>query len=123
MSLVEQPLDCDKLADVLTRLLRSYCAKLNNFLKNKATLQSFANEVFEAELITVELRDNPSYNEIERQFTSLLGCLSIKEEFEENCKKFLQALRKLGGMGVIANSLKDDWIRVANNELHVALNL
>ena len=47
-----------KLACLLSQILQGHCADLNAFLKG-ATLQSFANKMCEAGIITVELRDNP----------------------------------------------------------------
>ena len=117
------PVDGDKLAHTLTLVLHSYCAKLNKFLKG-ATLQAFANSMFEKNLITIELRDNPVYNAIEEQFSLLLEFLSYKEAFEDHCKKFVQALRCLrGSMEVVADRLRDDWREKVSRELHIDLTL
>ena len=117
------PVDGDRLAHTLSQVLHSYCAKLNKFLK-KATLQAFANSMFEEGLITIDLRDDPVYNEIEEHFNLLLEFLSCKEDFEDHCKKFIQALRSLrGSMEVVADRLRDDWREKVNRELHIDLNL
>lgn len=40
---------------------------MNDFLRDN-TLEAFANKMFADTIITSELRDKPTYNEIERQF-------------------------------------------------------
>ena len=79
--------------------------------------------MFEAGLITVDLRDNPVYSDIEEHFTLLLEYLSTKDEFEDHCKKFVHALRSLESMKVVANKLESDWKVKVNNELHLDFNI
>ena len=78
----------------------------------------------EAGIITVELRDNPEYNTMERQFTATLTFLSTKEEFETSCKDFLSALRSQGGpLELCTNKLRSEWINKASAQLNIDLNL
>lgn len=80
--------------------------------------------MFEAGLITIDLRDNPVYNEIEEHFNLLLEFLDSKEAFESHCKKFIHALRSLGGsMEMVADRLRDHWRDTVNRELLIEINL
>ena len=80
--------------------------------------------MFEAGLITIDLRDNPVYNEIEECFSQLLEFLNSKEAFESHCKKFIHALRSLGGpMETVADTLRDHWRDTVNRELNIDFNL
>ena len=114
---------CEELAHLLSQVLQTYCSRLNTFFQNK-TLLAFANKMCEAGIITVELRDNPEYNTMERQFTATLTFLSTKEEFETCCKNFLSALRSQGGpLELCTNKLRGEWINKANTQLNIDLNL
>ena len=97
-------------------MLQSHCGSLNTFFQNE-TLSAFAINMYEAGMITVELRDNPEYNEIERQFTATLAVMSTKEQFEQYCTNFLSALRSQGGpLELFADRIRDEWRdRVSTN--------
>ena len=96
---------------------------MNAFLKG-ATLQSFANKMCEAGIITVELRDNPIYNEIEGQFTATLNISTTKDEFETCCKDFLDALKSQGkALERFAKKLGNEWKITCTTELQMILDL
>ena len=104
-------------------MLQTYCGHLNKFLRG-ATLASFANDLYEAHIITTELRDNPVYNTIETQFTEMLSIMENKEEFEKYCKGFLSALRNLRGpVELISEKIRDEWKSIASTELQISLVL
>ena len=76
----------------------------------------------EAQLITDDLRDDPEYNQIERQFSSLLECFNTVKEFEEHCKKFIRALRNSSGpLEIVAKKLSDKWKEKVKSELSIDL--
>ena len=80
--------------------------------------------MFEAGLITTDLRDNPVYNDIEVNFTLLLKYLKTKEKFEEHCQKFIEALTNLGGpLETVADTLKDEWKKKVKDGLKIEFNL
>ena len=96
---------------------------MKGFLRDE-TLETFADSLYSVDVITDDLHDNPTYNKIEKQFTLYLECLSEKEEIEEHCRHFIQALMSVGGpMKRIAVRLRDEWIKEVNNELHIKLCL
>ena len=115
--------ECETLAHLLSQVLQTYCSRLNKFLRG-ATLASFANDLYEAHIITTELRDNPVYNTIETQFTEMLSIMGSKEEFEKYCKGFLSALRSLRGpVELLSEKLKDEWRNIASTKLQINLIL
>ena len=80
--------------------------------------------MFQARIITIELRDNPVYNTIEEQFTSLMNYHETKEEFEKDCQAFLGALTSQGGpLITIGNKIKQEWKDHANSEVKIDLSL
>ena len=96
---------------------------MNTFLKGK-TLQTFANKMCEAEIITADLRDDPAYNEIEGQLKALFNIIKKKEEFEKYCNDFLNALKSLHGpLKVVASAIRDEWANTVNTELSLNLNI
>ena len=104
-------------------MLQTYCSRLNTFFQ-KETLSAFANKMCEAGIITVELRDNPDYNTMERQFTATLTVMNTKEQFEKYCTNFLSALRSQGGpLEVFADKIRDEWKNKASTQLNINLCL
>ena len=96
---------------------------MKGFLRNK-TLETFADSLYSLDVITDDLHDNPAYNEIEKQFTLYLGCLSEKEEIEEHCTHFIRSLMSVGGpMKGVAVKLRNEWVRGVSDELHIELYL
>ena len=104
-------------------MLQTYCSRLNTFFQ-KETLLAFADKMYEAGIITVELRDNPEYNTMERQFTATLTVMSTKKQFEKYCTNFLSALRSQGGpLELFADRIRDEWKDKVSTNLQISLNL
>ena len=104
-------------------MLSGYNGHLNNFLIGD-TLEQFATTLYHNKIITSGLQDNPTYDEIEKQFTALLRYLGTKDEIEVRCKDFLYALYDQGGpLIAVTNELKDKWRVRANADLQVHLCL
>ena len=80
--------------------------------------------MFEAELITVDLHDNPVYSDIEEEYISLFSCFSEKQEFEDHCISFLRALKGVGGpLKRIAEQIDNDWKVAIKTQLNIDLSL
>ena len=113
---------CKELARLLSQTLQGHCANLNTLLRG-TTLQAFANEMCEAGIITVDLRDSPVYNVIEGQFTVTLNISNTKEEFETYCKLFLNALKSQGkALERFAKKLGAEWKSACCTALQIILN-
>ena len=112
-----------RLGRTLAQQLKKHNNVLNDFLEDE-TLQSFANSLYSAGIITDKLHRKPVYNQIELQFTSLLEYLDEKAEFEEHCQHYIQALISVGGpVRRVAEKLKKEWKEKVNNELDIDLML
>lgn len=79
----------------LAQVLWVYCTAMNQFMKGD-TLAKFANDLYSAGIITVELGDNPSYNAIEGQFIAVFEFLTKEEQYEK-FTAFLRSLRSFNG--------------------------
>ena len=116
-------IDNARLALIITKQLQRQNDQLNDFLKHD-TLKTFAYSLYSIDIITADLRDNPEYNQIERQFSSSLKTLEKTEEVEEHCKAFINGLVRVGGPGnCLADKLKSDWSEKVNSELLIRLKL
>ena len=114
---------CGEIVLILSEVLHTHCSTLNTFLE-AGTLAKFANKMFEVGIITTELRDNPVYNKMEKQFIEALSILSTQAELEKYCKNFLTALRTQGGpLELFATKIKGDWEKNIMTKLHASLNL
>ena len=117
MYIIAVPFDGAEVAHKVTSILLTYNAKLEGFLKQKH-LEKFASSLHSADIITDDLRDNPVYSEILQDFISYAECLDEKQELEEHCKVFLNALRAVGGpMKRVADQIRHEW--KTNCELHI----
>ena len=78
----------------------------------------FAGKMCEAGIISAGLHDNPLYNNIETQFTSMLSFNETKEEFEKDCQAFLTALASQGrSFARISKRIAQKWRDTVKNEI------
>ena len=110
-----------KLAHQLSQVLQEHNSSVSAFLCGN-TLAAFANKMCEAGIITTELRDDPVYNTIERQFTAQLSISDTEDNFETLCTDLLDALKSQGNaLKPVADRIKRKWIEVGTN-LNIDLN-
>ena len=120
--------DGKKLAKLIQQQLKCHCASLNGIFQHRETLTAFAYAMYQVGIITDQIRDNPIYNDIEKQFILSLELLSKKEKFEKLCKDYIQELANIGGsiggsLRDIAETLKNEWTEKAQEELGITLSL
>ena len=106
-------------------MLVNYTTTLSEYFQSDLHAFSiFAGKMCEAGIISAGLRDNPVYNSIETQFTSMLNFNETKEEFEKDCQAFLAALASQGrSFARISKRIAQKWRDTVKNELDVSLNL
>ena len=120
---VDDSHSCERLTLLVAGVLQSHCATFNKLFK-PSTLSSFANKMCDVGLITADLCDNPVYNIIEEEFTIVLGLNDEKEEFEKDCKEFLNVLKTLSRpLEKLSRKIEKEWRERANRELGITLNL
>ena len=81
----------------------------------------FAGKMCEAGIISAGLRDDPVYNNIETQFTSMLSFNETKEELEKDCQAFLTALASQGrSFARISKRIAQDWRDSISSKLNIS---
>ena len=83
-----------------------------------------ADEMFTRGIIGKGVNEEPTYNAIISEFEAGLGCYKTVAVVEEHCKKFLSALKEVGGGAAIkANELKEEWIKMVETNLNYKLEI
>ena len=105
-------------------MLVNYTVTLSGYFQSDPNaLSLFAGKMCEAGIITMGLRDDPVYNSIEKQFTSMMNIHETMEDFEKHCQAFLTALASQGGpLASISSKIAQKW-RDTISELGISLNL
>ena len=118
------PLDRhNRLVHILEQVLQRYSADLNDSLEGD-TLGAVANCLFQEEIITRQLRNNPVYNDIELQFIKKVKFLKEKRDIESCCSVFISALRSQGGPLInLADEIASKWKTDIMNDLQIDLIL
>jgi hypothetical protein len=81
-------------------------------------LIALAAQLFELGLVTAPVRDDPSYDNIIKDFLSGLSYKTTPDEVSRHCEAFLKGFREIGGpFKSASNSLRDDWKKATNNLL------
>ena len=115
--------DSQRLATLVADVLWSHYTTFNKLFKS-STLSLFAHYMYEAGLITADLCDNPVYDSIMEEFVTVMELNDEKEDVENDCIKFLGALKTLGGpLKVLSKKIEKEWRERASRELGITLNL
>ena len=74
------------------------------------SLNSIANELFQADIITQDIHRSPTYDDIIRCFLGGLNFIRKQSDLEEQCSKFLTALSNVGGPVALASDMiQEEW--------------
>ena len=102
-------IDFPKLKHSIKKVLTKRHVQLSD--ASRRCLQSLADEMFAAELISKDVQRSPSFDSIIDEFIAGMGCMSECYELEDHCIQFLKACIKVGGPIVKASRvLQKDWI-------------
>ena len=84
----------------------------------KHSLTAIANEMLQAGLVSRDVHNEPTVDNIIKEFIAGMLFISEQEKIEEHCIKFLSALYKMQGPFVFAaDKIKDDLIKEVNKKL------
>ena len=84
----------------------------------KHSLTAIANEMLQAGLVSRDVHNEPTVDNIIKEFIAGMLFISEQEKIEEQCIKFLSALYKMQGPFVFAaDKIKDDLIKEVNKKL------
>ena len=104
------------------KVIESHYAKLSDLFDELP--KSITNEMFEAKLISSDVRKNPTSDKIMNDLIHLFDWKDEKSGVEKYCKKILKILYNNGGnYKRAAKKLKANWLEKARNEMGVELNL
>ena len=108
----------------MSKVLSSFNSHLSYFLQS-LTLEHFARKLYDYNIITDHVLYGGNYDEVEKQFTTLLSYSDTKDEIEVQCKVFLYALHEEHGEALtkLSRKLRDKWRVKANADLQVHLYL
>ena len=74
------------------------------------SLDSIANELFQAGIITQDIHRSPTYNKIIGCFLAGLNFICEQSDLEGQCSKFLTALSNVGGPVALASAMiQREW--------------
>ena len=100
--------------DVLTK---SH-ADLDGLLK--ASIKSFAVDMYSHGLITESTKDAANFNDMMREFKSAMGFIRDGQKLVKHCRLFLQSLNKQGGpLKDAASSIAEEWTDNINKKLNI----
>lgn len=108
--------DFKKLRGILKSTLVSKHATFSELLTGPS-LNKFADQMYQARLITHVQQD---YGSIVESFKTQMNLLHTRNDLEDHCRKFLNALKEVGGpIEKIANELEKSWMDDVKTSLHV----
>ena len=91
---------------------------LHRLFRNPRSLQSFANNMIQARLISKDAQSEPTVNTIIEEFTAGIEFIPEQEKIEEHCIKFLSVLYTMkGSFALAAEKIKNDLMEEANKKL------
>ena len=76
----------------------------------QVSLDSIANELFQAGIITQDIHRSPTYDKIIGCFIAGLNLMRKQSDLEGQCSKFLTALSNVGGPVALASDMiQEEW--------------
>lgn len=104
-------IDVPKLKQSINKVLTKRHAQLSD--ASRHCLQSLANEMFVAELISKQVQRSPLFDSIIDEFIAGMSFMSDYSEVDDHCVQFLKACIEVGGaIAKAARVLQKDWIDV-----------
>ena len=106
----------EKVKKVINDVLISHYAKLNSLPKK--SFSGLVNQLYSADLISNEVKEDPSMKECIDEFKSSLNFKSKLTQVQEHCQKFLKSFIVVrGSCADAAIALREDLIKAIRNEL------
>ena len=115
--------DSETIPALLCGVLDSMSAHLNSLLQSPGILDSFCSELLANKVISMNVKTNPNFTEIMREFQSSMTAMNNTKELEEHCHRFLQALGKLGyPTRKAVENLEAEWSTVILNKTGIQVS-
>ena len=107
---------------MINDVLVSHYAALNSLPKKSFT--GLVNQLYSADLISNEVKEDPSMKECIDEFKASLNFKRKLPEVQEHCQKFLSSFIAVrGSCADAAKALGDDWMKAIRNELGLDFNI
>ena len=107
-----------KIRKILQDVLNKHHADLDDLLK--ASIKSFATDMFSQGLISGPTNDSANFNDMMREFKSGMSFIRDDKELVKHCQLFLQCLDKRGGPHKgAAHSIAEEWTENINKKLNL----
>ena len=108
----------NKVKKIIQDVLTKCHADLDGLLK--ASIKSFAVDMYSHDLISVPTKDAANFNDMIREFKSGMGFIHDGQKLVEHCQLFLQSLAKQGGPHKqAARSIAEEWTDNINKKLNL----
>ena len=115
-------IDVKKMKQLIRKVLTNRLADLSNL--PKVSLGKLATELYSANLISIEVQKEPTFDAIIGEFMAGLAFKRSPTELEEHLKKFLTCLKIIrGSFGDASSVLQDEWTEIFQKELSLQVNL
>ena len=89
----------------------------------QTSLQSVAREMYQAKIISEEVKDNPTPDKILKEFIIGMEWIKNQASMEKHCKKFLDAFNKIGGAFIYASeTLTEEWLEATKQDMNITLS-
>ena len=109
-------MNIDGLRRSINSVFDHHIADLHQLFQNSLT--AIANQMLQVDLISQDVHNEPTVDNIIKEFKAGMLFISEKEKIEEHCIKFLSVLYKMQGPFVLAaDKIKDDLIKEVNKKL------
>ena len=114
--------DIDSLKKSIVNVIEDHYAKLSELFDDLP--KSITNELYQAKLISCDVRKNPTSDKIMNDIIHLFDWIDDKSEMEETCNCILKVFYNNGGIFErAAKKLKTKWLEKARNDMGVLLDL
>ena len=99
----------------LKQILDQHHADLD--FASKFSLDNIAKKLFQVEIITEDVRESPTYDNIIKSFEGVIRFVDNQPDLEDKLEKFLSVLSSIGGpLNAAATMLRKKWKEIKDTK-------
>ena len=107
---------------LIATIINKNYARLSDLIET--CIREVTNECFQVQLINESVKNNPTSENILKEFTSGMDWIDYPSDMEEHCKKFLEVCQRMGGTFLlVSKTFKREWIETTKQEMGISLSL
>lgn len=108
-------LDVNTMKKKLKQILDQHHADLD--FASKFSLDNIAKKLFQVEIITEDVRESPTYDNIIKSFEGVIRFVDNQPDLEDKLEKFLSVLSSIGGpLNAAATMLRKKWKEIKDTK-------